>query len=229
MPSTEASDSTPTESQSSSVYDQAIELATSAKNLADSAFSPDDWNLVESRWNQSVSYLEALPENDPNYAAAQAQLPTFRLSAMLASQGQALPDDPFPLAIETATRASQSTQTASIPSSWQAVSEDWQLAIALMQAVPADSPNFAAAQERVTQYQQNLAYATSNANKPVPVTTTTATTVTTNSTVSRRPARSSRSGSCDCPYDTDSAGRRCGNRSAYSKPGGSSPTCYVTE
>lgn len=33
-------------------------------------------------------------------------------------------------------------------------------------------------------------------------------------------------GSCDCPYHTDRAGRRCGARSAYSRPGGRSPRCY---
>jgi hypothetical protein len=34
------------------------------------------------------------------------------------------------------------------------------------------------------------------------------------------------SGSCPCPYNTDRAGRSCGRRSAYSKPGGASPLCY---
>ena len=34
------------------------------------------------------------------------------------------------------------------------------------------------------------------------------------------------SGSCPCPYNTDRAGRRCGGRSAYSRPGGASPLCY---
>ena len=34
------------------------------------------------------------------------------------------------------------------------------------------------------------------------------------------------SGSCPCPYNTDRAGRRCGRRSAYSRPGGESPLCY---
>jgi hypothetical protein len=33
-------------------------------------------------------------------------------------------------------------------------------------------------------------------------------------------------GSCPCPYNTDSAGRRCGERSAYSRSGGHSPICY---
>ena len=34
------------------------------------------------------------------------------------------------------------------------------------------------------------------------------------------------SGSCPCPYSRDRAGRRCGGRRAYSRPGGASPLCY---
>ena len=33
-------------------------------------------------------------------------------------------------------------------------------------------------------------------------------------------------GSCPCPYSTMRNGRRCGGRSAYSRPGGRSPLCY---
>lgn len=37
------------------------------------------------------------------------------------------------------------------------------------------------------------------------------------------------SGSCACPYNRDSAGRRCGGRSAYSRPGGAEPMCYARD
>ena len=37
------------------------------------------------------------------------------------------------------------------------------------------------------------------------------------------------SGSCPCPYNTDRGGRRCGRRSAYSRPGGASPLCYPSD
>lgn len=37
------------------------------------------------------------------------------------------------------------------------------------------------------------------------------------------------SGSCPCPYNTDRAGRRCGRRSAYSRPGGAAPLCYESD
>ena len=33
-------------------------------------------------------------------------------------------------------------------------------------------------------------------------------------------------GSCPCPYSVDRAGRSCGARSAYSRPGGYAPRCY---
>ena len=37
------------------------------------------------------------------------------------------------------------------------------------------------------------------------------------------------SGNCPCPYNVDRAGRRCGKRSAYSRPGGASPLCYTSD
>ncbi len=36
-------------------------------------------------------------------------------------------------------------------------------------------------------------------------------------------------GSCPCPYNRDRGGRRCGKRSAWSKPGGYSPICYDSD
>jgi len=36
-------------------------------------------------------------------------------------------------------------------------------------------------------------------------------------------------GSCPCPYSVDRAGRRCGARSAYSRPGGYAPLCYPSD
>ena len=36
-------------------------------------------------------------------------------------------------------------------------------------------------------------------------------------------------GSCPCPYNSDRAGRSCGRRSAYSRPGGAAPLCYASD
>lgn len=46
----------------------------------------------------------------------------------------------------------------------------------------------------------------------------------------RVPIRSGTQGQgCTCPYDMDRAGRQCGGRSAYSKAGGSGPSCYEND
>lgn len=44
-----------------------------------------------------------------------------------------------------------------------------------------------------------------------------------------RESIASYSGSCPCPYSTDRAGRRCGGRSAYSRPGGAAPLCNPSD
>ena len=36
-------------------------------------------------------------------------------------------------------------------------------------------------------------------------------------------------GKCPCPYSIMSNGNKCGKRSAYSKPGGYEPLCYVSD
>lgn len=44
-----------------------------------------------------------------------------------------------------------------------------------------------------------------------------------------RQSIASYAGNCPCPYNTDRAGRRCGARSAYSRPGGASPKCFASD
>jgi hypothetical protein len=44
-----------------------------------------------------------------------------------------------------------------------------------------------------------------------------------------RESIASYAGSCPCPYNTDRAGRRCGARSAYTRPGGAAPICYASD
>ena len=36
-------------------------------------------------------------------------------------------------------------------------------------------------------------------------------------------------GQCPCPYSIMSNGKKCGKRSAYSKPGGYKPLCYLSD
>ena len=47
--------------------------------------------------------------------------------------------------------------------------------------------------------------------------------------VKLQPIRQPLQGSCECPYDLDKNNNQCLKRSAYSRPGGDQPSCYVGE
>jgi|GEM_PF-1429203 hypothetical protein len=74
------------------------------------------------------------------------------------AQNQA-PVDPFSLAVSAAIEASEKTQTAQSPEEWQEIADLWETAIAQMEAVPEDHPQYDVAQNRAESYQGNLQYA----------------------------------------------------------------------
>jgi hypothetical protein len=67
--------------------------------------------------------------------------------------------DAFRKAVNKATIAAQLTQSAKSKLDWNLVAGQWREAIALMEAVPASSPNYALAQKKAGEYQSNLEYA----------------------------------------------------------------------
>lgn len=60
------------------------------------------------------------------------------------------------------------TQSASSPSDWQTVVQQWQRAISLLQSVPDSHPQKEMAKEKLVQYEKNLASAQQQANKKTP-------------------------------------------------------------
>lgn len=67
--------------------------------------------------------------------------------------------DPFPEVIDTAMDAATITQSAVSPDDWKLVVSKWQQAIALLKTVPPSHPKKALAQQKIGEYQRNLAYA----------------------------------------------------------------------
>ena len=187
---------------------------------AESALSADDWSLIASRLERSIQLYGSIPESNPNYSKAQEAVETLDRQLFYAQKGQTVPADTFPQAISAATKAANLTQTAQSTSDWEEVVATWQESIELLQLVPEDSPNLETARAKITEYENNLQYAQARASEPPP-----------QPTASSQPtlvrAREPRTGSCDCPYDYTSSGSRCGKRSAYSRPGGASPICFV--
>ncbi|MCT7957615.1 OmpA family protein [Laspinema palackyanum] len=71
--------------------------------------------------------------------------------------------DSFGEAMKKATSAATLTQTAKTPEQWLQVAKQWQEAIAFLQVVPENNANYATAQQKVGEYQNNLNYAQTNA------------------------------------------------------------------
>ncbi|NET32154.1 MAG: hypothetical protein F6K19_09140 [Cyanothece sp. SIO1E1] len=65
----------------------------------------------------------------------------------------------FQQAVNNATSAAELTQSARLSEEWYTVATLWQAAINSMQEVPESSSSYTMAQEKVVEYQRNLAYA----------------------------------------------------------------------
>ncbi|MEH1820072.1 MAG: hypothetical protein V7L31_13495 [Nostoc sp.] len=73
-----------------------------------------------------------------------------------------LQTDTFREAVSKAINAANLTQSAKSPDEWKTVVSEWEAAIALMKTVPASSPNYVVAQQKIKEYQRNLNYAEKN-------------------------------------------------------------------
>jgi len=59
-------------------YKLALEKADSAGNIATSAQSQDDWNLVVSRWQQAIQLMRSIPKSSPYRSTAQSKLTQYQ-------------------------------------------------------------------------------------------------------------------------------------------------------
>jgi predicted aspartyl protease len=74
--------------------------------------------------------------------------------------------DPFQLAVDRASSAYTIGKSAQSRDDWKLVANRWQQAIELMKSVPASNPHHAQVRQKLANYQQNLAYAQRQANRP---------------------------------------------------------------
>ncbi|MEL6249366.1 MAG: aspartyl protease family protein [Cyanobacteria bacterium J06627_15] len=58
-------------------YDEGLALAAGAVKLGQQAQSPDDWDLVVSRWQRAIERLKTVPAGDPHHATAQAKVTEY--------------------------------------------------------------------------------------------------------------------------------------------------------
>lgn len=59
-------------------FREAVNRATSAVAIGQSAQSKDDWQLAASRWQQAIGLMEQVPSSSPNYAQAQTKAQEYK-------------------------------------------------------------------------------------------------------------------------------------------------------
>ena len=111
--------------------------------------------------SESSAEIPLSPLPSPTPSESSAEIP---LSSLPSPANQSHPS--FRKAVNNAMKAAQLTQTAKTKEQWATVTTVWQEAIQLMNAIPADSPNYGVAQQKVQEYQKNLAYSKKNAQTP---------------------------------------------------------------
>lgn len=73
----------------------ASDKAIGAVTISKSAQSQDDWNLVASMWQESITLIKMVPTSSPNYAKAQKKIPEYQRNLAYAKQ-QAVKSAPSP-------------------------------------------------------------------------------------------------------------------------------------
>jgi len=84
-------------------------------------------------------------------------------STQVSPSSQPTEANPFRDAVNKATEAAKLTQTSKTSKEWTTVVDTWQQAIDFMKSVPESSTNYAVAQKKAVEYQNNLQYAKQNA------------------------------------------------------------------
>lgn len=96
----------------STAYTDAINLASSAVGLGQQATSSDDWDLVVSRWEQSIQELKRVPTEDQHYAIAQTKIKEYERNLAHAKQRLAKLKQPPPdIALKRSTPVSAASPT----------------------------------------------------------------------------------------------------------------------
>lgn len=67
-------------------FGEAVNRATSAMVVGQSAQSQEDWQLAVGRWQQAVDLMKQVPANSPNYTQAQAKVQEYQRNLAVAQQ-----------------------------------------------------------------------------------------------------------------------------------------------
>jgi hypothetical protein len=80
---------TPTPAQAAALpdpYNNALDKASSARSISQSAQSPEDWSLAASRWQQAIALLKQVPASSPNKKQAKVRLAEYERNLLAAKK-----------------------------------------------------------------------------------------------------------------------------------------------
>jgi len=80
-------------------FRDAVNRASSAAAIGQTAQSADDWSLAVARWQQAIQLMERVPTNHPQHATAQAKVAEYQQNLTIA-QDRASGERPAPVAPE---------------------------------------------------------------------------------------------------------------------------------
>jgi predicted aspartyl protease len=113
-------------------------------------------------FSHQVSSIQAPTQpkaNRPSFASPPATLAPKAANPPIAAL------DPYQRAIARASSAVSIGQSAQSQDDWRLVASRWQQAIELMTSVPSSNPHHELAQDKLSEYKRNLAYAQQQANQ----------------------------------------------------------------
>ncbi len=67
-------------------YQDALNMAASARSISETALAKEDWSLVADRWQESINKLRKVPQDSINYPLAMKILPQFQQNLTNARQ-----------------------------------------------------------------------------------------------------------------------------------------------
>jgi clan AA aspartic protease (TIGR02281 family) len=67
-------------------YHDALNTASAARSVSETALAKEDWALVASQWQASINLLKTVPKNSTNYPLAQKILPQYQQNLFSARQ-----------------------------------------------------------------------------------------------------------------------------------------------
>ncbi|MBE9078535.1 hypothetical protein IQ241_14730, partial [Romeria aff. gracilis LEGE 07310] len=144
-------------------FSQGVNLAALAGESAHTARTPEEWRLTIVYWRRAIAALQTVPTNSRFYPKAQAKIQAYQENLTYAKAAI----DTFREGVNAATLAAELTQQAKTVQDWRQVGQLWLEALSLMRLVSQNSPHYAIAQQRLTQYADNFTYAQKQAMAPI--------------------------------------------------------------